>query len=103
MLHSALKATREFHRLRLTDLADRIGISKSYLSQIENGKKPVTLEIIEKYSQCFDIPASSLMFFAEHIDDTNIQGKFKKMFAGKILKIMEWINSIEDTVHESKI
>ena len=95
MLHRALKITREFHKVRPSQLAADLNISKSYLSLIESGKKPVTLDIVEKYAQRFDIPASSLMFFAESMDGHKIPEKFKRMFAGKILKIMEWMTIVD--------
>ena len=39
MLSDALRLIRVFHDLKQQDLADRLEISKSYLSEIENGQK----------------------------------------------------------------
>lgn len=97
MLHKALKLIRQFHELKQVDLADRIGISKSYLSELESGKKVISIDILNKYSEAFDIPVSSLVFFSESIDSKGLLPiSFKKMVAGKIINIMEWVVSRDE-------
>jgi len=91
MINKALKIIRQFHEYKQTDLAKELGISKSYLSEIESGKKPVTFEVLNKYSDIFDIPVSSLVFFSENIGKGNLSSeKFKKVVASKIINVMEW-------------
>jgi len=91
MIHRALKTIRQFHSLTQADLALKLEISKSYLSEIETGKKSVGFDLLEKYACIFNIPVSSLVFFSESIDkkDTAPE-KFRNLVADKILKIMEW-------------
>ena len=38
------------------------GLSKSYVSEIEKGDKNVSMATLQKYSDAFDIPMSSLLF-----------------------------------------
>ncbi|OBT09909.1 transcriptional regulator [Shewanella sp. UCD-FRSSP16_17] len=91
MINKALKIIRQFHERKQTDLAKELGISKSYLSEIESGKKPITFELLNKYSDIFDIPVSSLVFFSENIGKSNLSSaKFKKVVASKIINVMEW-------------
>lgn len=93
MINRALKIIRLFHEIKQTDLANEFNISKSYLSEIESGKKTITFDLLEKYAQFFDIPVSSLVFFSEQIEKENpntLPEKFKKFYADKVLKIMEW-------------
>lgn len=91
MINKALKLIRQFHKVKQSDLADRFSMSKSYLSEIESGKKPVSFELLEKYSSEFDIPASSLVFFSESLSrKKGVSEKFRSVFSGKILEIMEW-------------
>ena len=93
MINRALKTIRLFHNIKQSELADKLCISKSYLSELESGKKTVSFDLLEKYSNNFDIPVSSLVFFAERINEPSkdtIPEKFKTIFADKILKIMEW-------------
>ena len=44
-------------------------ISKSHLSEIESGRKQPRLELIERYSDEFGIPTSSILFFSECLDN----------------------------------
>ena len=91
MINKALKLIRQFHSIKQSELADKFNMSKSYLSEIESGKKPVSFQLLEKYSVEFDIPASSLVFFSESLQSTKgISEKFRSVFSGKILNIMEW-------------
>ncbi|HDL8800735.1 TPA: helix-turn-helix transcriptional regulator, partial [Yersinia enterocolitica] len=69
MINRALKTIRLFHNIKQSELADKLCISKSYLSELESGKKTVSFDILEKYSNNFDIPVSSLVFFAERINE----------------------------------
>ena len=91
MINKALKVIRQFHDLKQVELADSLGISKSYLSEIESGKKPVSLELLEKYSVEFEISVSSLVFFSESLSSKKgLSEKIRAVFSGKIINIMEW-------------
>ncbi|MEH6445558.1 MAG: helix-turn-helix transcriptional regulator [Oceanospirillaceae bacterium] len=92
MINKALRLIRQFHEVKQTDLAKQLNISKSYLSEIESGKKTVSFELLQKYSQIFEIQTSSLVFFSECISSKNkFSEKFRSNFAGKLLNIMEWV------------
>lgn len=91
MLHRALRLMRVFHDLSQKDLAEKLDISKSYLSEIESGKKQPTLLLLDRYSEAFDIPVSSIMFFSEHIGEKPSHKKLKTAISSKILKILEFI------------
>lgn len=91
MINKALKIIRQFHELKQVELATQLGISKSYLSEIESGKKPTSLELLNKYSEIFDIPVSSLVFFSENLGKSKLSSnKFKNVVASKIINVMEW-------------
>lgn len=91
MINKALKLIRQFHKVKQSDLAAKFKMSKSYLSEIESGKKPVSFELIEKYSAEFDVQASSLVFFSESLSgNKGVSEKFRSAFSGKILEVMEW-------------
>jgi transcriptional regulator with XRE-family HTH domain len=91
MINKALKVIRQFHNMKQVDLATELQISKSYLSEIEAGKKPTSLELLNKYSDTFDIPVSSLIFFSENLGKEGLSSnKFKNAVASKIIKVMEW-------------
>lgn len=94
MLHKALRLMRVFHDLSQKDLAEKLDISKSYLSEIESGKKQPTLPLLERYSQVFNVPVSSIIFFSENIGENGEKPSHKKLreaISSKVLKILEFI------------
>ncbi len=91
MQHEALRLVRVFHDMNQTTLAERLAISKSYLSEIEAGKKQPTLELLQKYASTFNMPLSSLVFFAENLDNPTRSDKVRTVIAGKALKMLQWI------------
>ena len=92
MLNEALRLIRAFHDMNQKDLAERLGISNSYLSELESGKKTPTLEMIQKYSEVFKMPSSSILFFSEHCKNGEKSEKTRKQISKKVLKILEWIS-----------
>jgi transcriptional regulator with XRE-family HTH domain len=92
----SLRLLRVFHDLSQTGLADRLGISKSFLSEIESGKKEPTLNLLSRYATEFDVPLSSLLFFAESVSGKGDLGPREKV-APKVLKLLSWISTAKDT------
>ena len=97
MQHEALRLVRVFHDLNQTMLAGRLGISKSYLSELESGKKSPTLELLQRYAETFNMPLSSLLFFAENVGNPSRSDKVRAAIAGKTLKMLQWI-AVKDEV-----
>ncbi len=91
MLGNALRKVREFHGFGLGEAASQLELSKSYLSEIENGQKTPTLKVLEKYAELFDIPVSNLLFFSEKMKDDEgpIEHRTRQIASEKILKIMD--------------
>lgn len=92
MIHNALRLIRVFHDIKQKDLAEKLGISNSYLSEIESGNKPPSLELIEKYAEVFKMPTSSILFFSENLPDADKSEKTKQFVSRKVLKILDWIS-----------
>jgi transcriptional regulator with XRE-family HTH domain len=90
MQHEALRLVRVFHDMNQSTLAERLQISKSYLSEIESGKKQVTLELLKKYADTFGMPLSSLLFFAEQFEG-GAREKVRTVIAGKVVKMLDWM------------
>ena len=91
MINRALKAIRVFHGLSQAELGTELNISKSYLSELENGKKSVSYNFLEDFSSYFGMPVSTLVYFSENIENPEkISKKFKLLASTKILSILEW-------------
>lgn len=87
-----LKNIRIFNHLTQLELSDKIKLSRSYLSEIESGKKTPTIEILKKYSNYFDIPLSAILLFAENYDNKkDLKNKAKKILTKNTLKFLDWI------------
>lgn len=91
MLNESLKVLRAYLGKTQAELAGELGLSQSYLSEIERGDKEVTLEVLRKYSAHLDIPLSSLMFFAENIEGMPHRSKRQIFVADKVLKLLKRI------------
>lgn len=92
MLHEALRLIRVYHDLTQTQLSYELGVSNSYLSEIETGKKTPSLELLSKYSARFEIPISSLLFFSENLDKTKITDRLRLKVAGKVVSLLQWVS-----------
>ena len=91
MIGEALRLLRVYHDLSQTDLALELGLSKSYLSEIESCKKQPTLDLLEKYGQYFEIPVSSLMFFSEKIREGSGLDALRGGVARKVVALLNWV------------
>ncbi|MEK6292464.1 MAG: helix-turn-helix transcriptional regulator [Paraburkholderia tropica] len=104
MLSRALKVMRQFHNQSQTAMANSLGISSSYLSEIENGKKEPTLDLLNKYALNFNVPLSSILAFSETLDGEQNVGKVRSFVAKKMVRILEWIyENGEKTDPEKKL
>lgn len=91
MLSEALRLIRVFHDMKQAEAAKALGVSASYLSEVEKGKKKPTLELIEKYAATFRIPASSIMYFSENMGRAPAIESARTAVAAKIIKLMQFL------------
>jgi transcriptional regulator with XRE-family HTH domain len=99
MLGEALRLIRVYHDLKQSEAAEKLGVSKSYLSEIEKGRKEPTLETIRKYESVFDIPMSSIMFFSENLGKNAPKERARTLVASKILKLMQFLEERSGSAH----
>ncbi len=103
IINDALRLIRIYHNLNLSEAAERLGLSKSYLSEIENHHKKVSLDVLEKYAECFSMPLSSIMFFAEHQSNSDvIQNSPRTYIASKTIKMLDWIATITSQTEDDE-
>jgi transcriptional regulator with XRE-family HTH domain len=76
------------------ELAEKLNISTSYLSEIEAGKKPASIELLDSYAKVFGIPASTFLLFKEQMAGAGEDKRVEK--AKKMLQFFEWVAREED-------
>lgn len=78
----AIKQQRQLKGLSQKDFSLKTGLSQSYLSHIENGKKQATQSTLDKISECLEMPLTFLVWKATDINDVSKE----KQEAFKLLK-----------------
>lgn len=89
MINDALRLLRLYLGLSQKELAAELELSQSMISEIEKGSKSVSMEVLEKYSNTFDVRMSNLLFFAEELDGEPIKTRGKLLIANKALKLLD--------------
>lgn len=95
----ALRLLRIFNGYKSAELAEMLGLSQSYVSELENNKKQPTMDVLDKYAKVFDMKKSTLLLFAESLesDSANMDKKQRVARAGmKLLKILEKVGEFEN-------
>lgn len=91
ILNDVLRIIRVFHNLKAVDLAKRLDVSPSYLSEIETGKKDPTLDLLNRYAKQFKIPTSAILFFSETKGSKVKTSWIKSKLAPRIVKFLKEI------------
>ena len=91
MLNEALRLIRVYHDLSQTQLCYTLGLSNSKLSEIESGNKTVSLKLLDKYSQLFEIPVSSLILFSENLNAPKVTDALRLSVARKVICLLDWV------------
>ena len=91
-LPKLLKYMRKFGHYTQLDLAAELGISRSYISEIEKGLKIPSVETLLKYAEFYEVPLSSLLLFAENLDNKkDFRSKAKKILTARAMQWLKWI------------
>ena len=94
MLSESLRLLRVFHDLKQFELAEKLDLSKSYISEVENGNRTPSLEVIQKYADFFRVPSSSILFFGEQMDSSSKKEEIaRKGISSKILNFLKMIEN----------
>lgn len=82
-----LKALRNIYGINSVEMSNRLGISRSTLSEIENGKKDITTNLLAKYGAIFEVKPSYLMILDEQYKDSK-QSKAELFVRDLMIKII---------------
>jgi len=92
-LGRVLKQIRIFSYFNQEQLGNQIGLSISYISQIEKGVKIPSTKVLNKYAEAFDIPLAAIMLFAENYQNKEgLKNKVKGFATKNTLSFLEWIS-----------
>ena len=68
-LNRAIQLLRKYGEVNQQTLAKALGLSPTYLCEIEKGKKKVSVEVLEKAAEFFKFSSSKIVRFAEVVGD----------------------------------
>lgn len=95
-----LKLLRIFFGYKSVEMAKKLNISQSFLSEIENSKKNATLDLLNQYSKVLSIKVSTIVLLSESLEnDKNSNKDIKHNIAGigmKVLKILKENGELND-------
>lgn len=89
MINEALRLLRLYCGFSQAQMAKRISVAQSLISDIESGRKNVTMDLLEAYSAAVGVRMSQLLFFAEEIEGQPIARRGQLIVADKVLKLLE--------------
>ena len=100
MIGETLRLLRVFNDYTMTEMSQKVGLSQSYISELENGKKQPSLEIIEKYATVFDMKPSTVLLFSETLEIDQVDNQDKKQRVARagmrLLKILEKVGKLDE-------
>ena len=93
MINDALRIIRVYHNRKQNEVARDLGVSNSFLSQIESGQKQPTLDLLNQYARVFDMPVSSIILFSERQENANASTP-ESVLTRKVLKMLDWLETV---------
>lgn len=88
-----LKLARAFQGLTQAEAANKLGVAKSYISEIESGRRPISLQTIRRYAKLLEIPASSLLLFMEKFEGEEYLPAEEGPWQTRALKLFSWLQA----------
>lgn len=89
MLGNTLRRLRGIYGYSAKEMSELLGISSSYLSEIENGKKKVSMDLLDRYSELFGLRVSTLVRFSEDYEDAELNNAGQKFITSLMSKVIE--------------
>jgi transcriptional regulator with XRE-family HTH domain len=89
LVNESLRIIRLYWGKTQAELASNLGVSQSYISEIEKSKREVSLDLLSKYSRVLNVPMSSLLLFAEKVEGAPPMGRGKLFITNKALDFLK--------------
>lgn len=100
MIGEVLKRLRKIYGYKAVEVSSLLGISPSYLSEIENGKKQPSLEHLQKYANLFGIKLSSLILLSESYEEAEKVGKGNAVIRSMMIHLISGMSKGIDLNNE---
>ncbi|KUO49772.1 MAG: hypothetical protein APF76_00570 [Desulfitibacter sp. BRH_c19] len=78
---SRLRRFRNAKQMRLSDLSEKVGLSVSYLSQIENGRESISISKLQQIASALDTKVADLISTPDEADYCIIKHKDRKYYS----------------------
>lgn len=88
-----IKTQRMKRRLSQADLANELGLSQGYLSQIECGSKKPSMELCADFSYFFGIPQG--VFFFMTIEESQIHPDSLALYKQQMPSFMDFLSKLK--------
>jgi len=101
MIGDVLKRTRAIYGYKASEMSSMLGISNSYLSEIENNKKQPSLELLQNYANVFGIKLSSLILLSENFEEASKHNKGQEFIKNTMLRLINYMSKDKGAFDES--
>lgn len=82
-----LKLLRIAREMSSKELSIEMGVSQSYISEIESNKKKPSMEMLSKYSEALNVKKSTILYFNEMGEETGY--KYKELLLNILEKMLQ--------------
>lgn len=86
-LGNVLKLLRIAKEMSTKELAEKMNVSSTYISEVESNNKNPSLEMLTKYSEALDVKKSTILYFDE-VGEKNCYN-YQKLLLEILQKITE--------------
>lgn len=89
MINEALRLLRLYCGMSQSDMASRLKVTQSMVSDVESGRKSVSMDLLQAYSEAVEVPMSQLLFFAEEIEGEPVARRGHLIVAERVLQLLD--------------
>lgn len=89
LINEALFLARVYWGWSQVEMAKELGISQSYLSEIESSKRSVDIDLLDKYSRALRVPKSTFVVFSENLEGKPPARSGKYVVSDWALRLLE--------------
>lgn len=97
-LANVIRLFRISKDMTVSELAEKAGTSRSYICDVESGKKRPTSETVKKIAKALDVPYSTIYFFDEQ--QAQYAYSYRKLLSAILRKIDQLENKKQNLLDE---